>query len=53
MEWEGERELCGELDKWVDYFNRNYLHSALGYRTPAQAEVEYYKNTGENLLNAA
>ena len=23
---------------------RNYLHSALGYRTPIQVEEEYYKN---------
>ena len=52
-EWEGERELGIELDKWVDYYNRNYLHSAHGYKTPVQAEVEFYKNTDENLLNAA
>jgi hypothetical protein len=31
-EWESERELSYELDKWVDHYNRNYLHSALGYR---------------------
>ena len=37
----------------VEYYNRNYLHSALGYRTPAQAEKEYYRNTDEDLLNAA
>ena len=43
-EWKGEVELSRELDKWVEYYNRNYLHSALGYRTPARAEEEYYKN---------
>jgi putative transposase len=43
-EWENGRELSLELDKWVQYYNRNYLHSALGYRTPVQAEVEYYRN---------
>jgi len=43
-EWENERELSLELDKWVDYYNRNYLHSTLGYRTPIQSEVEYHKN---------
>ena len=52
-EWENERELRYEFDKWVDYYNRCYLHSALGYRTPIQAEVEYHKNTDEDLLNAA
>jgi len=43
-EWENERELNLALDKWVEYYNKNYLHSALGYRTPARAEEEYYKN---------
>ncbi|MGB7291925.1 MAG: IS3 family transposase [Thermodesulfobacteriota bacterium] len=43
-EWENERELSGELDRWVEYYNGSYLHSALGYRTPAQAEEEYYAN---------
>ncbi len=43
-EWENERELSLELDKWVEYYNMNYLHSAHGYRTPLQVEEEYYKN---------
>jgi len=51
-EWESERELSFELDKWVDYYNMNYLHSALGYCTPIQAEVEYYKDHTSH-LNAA
>ncbi len=47
------QRLGKELDKWVEYYNRNYLHSALGYHTPIQAEVAYHKNTDEDLLNAA
>ena len=43
-EWESERELSLELNKWVDYYNRHYLHSVHGYRTPMQAEEEYYRN---------
>jgi len=43
-EWKSERELNHELEKWVEYYNRSYLHSALGYRTPIQAEVEYYNS---------
>jgi len=43
-EWESERKLSRELDKWVEYYNRNYLHSAHGYRTPNHAELEYYRN---------
>ncbi len=47
-----ERELSFELDKWIDYYNRNYLHSALEYRTPVQVEEEYYRNHTSH-LNAA
>ncbi len=43
-EWEGEAEIRKELDKWVDYYNKNYLHTALGYRTPSHMEEEYYSN---------
>jgi putative transposase len=43
-EWKGEAELSKELDKWVQYYNSSYLHSAHGYRTPIQAEEEYHKN---------
>jgi len=52
-EWENEKELSLELGKWVEYYYRNYLHSAHGYRSPIQAEEEYYKNGVSNLLNAA
>jgi len=41
-EWDNERELSHELDKWVEYYNRNYLHSTLGYKTPSQKEAEFY-----------
>jgi len=47
-EWESERELSRELDKWVEYYNRNYLHSALGYRSPVQVEMDYYKNNRQH-----
>jgi transposase InsO family protein len=43
-EWENERELSLELDKWVQYYNRNYLHSAHEYRTPVRVEEQYYKS---------
>lgn len=48
-EWQGERELSHELDKWVDYYIRNYLHSAHGYRTPIQAEDRYFMSHGSHL----
>ena len=40
-EWSGTRELSKELDRWIEYYNDNYLHSALGYRPPNQAEKTY------------
>jgi putative transposase len=51
-EWKGEAELSKELDKWVQYYNSSYLHSAHGYRTPKQAESKYYRNHA-SYLNAA
>lgn len=51
-EWGSERELSCELDKWVQYYNSSYLHSAHGYRTPVQVEGEYYRNH-DSQLNAA
>jgi transposase InsO family protein len=42
-EWDNPFELVDELKKWVESYNRNYLHSALGYKTPAQTEIDYYK----------
>ena len=51
-EWENERELTQELDKWVEYYNRAYLHSVLGYRTPIQVEEGYCSNHTSR-LNAA
>jgi transposase InsO family protein len=44
--------LSRELDKWVGYYNRSYLHSALGYRAPAQAQEDYYKKREDTLLTA-
>ena len=43
-EWESEREISLELDKWVQYYNSSYLHSALGYHTPIHVEEEYWNN---------
>ena len=51
-EWEGKRELSYELDKWIGYYNRSYLHSALEYHTPIQAQYEYYKNYYSHLTAA-
>lgn len=51
-EWENARKLIHELDKWVDYYNRSYLHSAHGYRSPIQTEGEFYSNHKSHLAAA-
>ena len=28
--------------RWVEYYNKNYLDSALGYKAPSQKEAEFY-----------
>jgi hypothetical protein len=43
-EWSSVEELKIEMEKFVEYFNENYLHSALGYRTPNAFEAEWLKN---------
>ena len=52
-EWRGEVQISKELDKWVQYYNSSYLHSAHGYKTPVQVHNDYYKNNNKTMLNAA
>jgi transposase InsO family protein len=40
-EWNSPFDLVDRLDQWIGSYNRSYLHSALGYRTPSQVEEEY------------
>ena len=45
--WEGPWKGADDLELatlgWVDWFNHTRLHSALGYRPPAEVESEYYR----------
>jgi transposase InsO family protein len=41
-EWHSPFELTEALDKWVEYYNRSYLHSSLGYKSPMKFEEEYH-----------
>lgn len=50
-EWDNPFELVEELKKWTESYNQCYLHSALGYKPPLQAEANYYKE--KILLNSA
>ena len=51
-EWLSAAELTKELDRWIKEYNENYLHSALGYRSPNQAE-ETYNLSRRTLLETA
>jgi putative transposase len=51
-EWSSGDELVDALNRWVAWYNDNYLHSALGYRTPNQAE-ETYNLSHKTLLQIA
>jgi transposase InsO family protein len=37
-EWDSPLELEKALAAWIEWYNTQYLHSALGYRTPCQVE---------------
>lgn len=42
--WKNADDLELATLVWVDWFNNTRLHSALAYRTPAEAETEYYRH---------
>ncbi len=44
QEWSSDEELAKEMEKFVGYFNENYLHSALGYKTLNAFENQRFKN---------
>jgi transposase InsO family protein len=40
-EWRDAYELATAIRHWIETYNQTWLHSALGYRTPNQAEETY------------
>jgi transposase InsO family protein len=40
-EWHSPFELTDALGTWISYYNNEYLHSALGYKSPTRFEEEY------------
>ncbi len=40
-EWTSPLELERARTAWIEWDNRRYWHSALGYRTPCQVEQHY------------
>lgn len=43
-EWTSPLELADEVAAWVESYNTTYLHSALDYRAPVQAETDYFRS---------
>lgn len=52
-EWSSVEELAIEMEKFVEYFNDNYLHSALGYKTPNEFENKWFRNNQMTRSQAA
>jgi transposase InsO family protein len=44
QEWSSVKELATEIEKFVEYFNEQYLHSAIGYKTPNKFENQWFEN---------
>jgi len=43
-EWVNPMELMNKIEEWIPYYNANYLHSSLGYKTPNYVEIEYFNS---------
>ena len=53
-EWKTPFTFSKELDEWVNYYNTQYLHSTLGYKTPNMFEGMFFQKQQQNaLLNFA
>ena len=52
-EWQSANELKTALDTFVEEFNSDYLHSALGHKTPNAFEKEHFENQQATLNLAA
>lgn len=48
-EWRSPQDFFSKLEHWVEYYNNEYLHSSLKYKTPAHFE----KQAVEKILLAA
>jgi transposase InsO family protein len=51
-EWRTVDEVATAIKKYVEYFNENYLHSAIDYKTPNSFEQEWFEENGQKTLLA-
>jgi len=40
-EWTSPGAFFEALDRWIVYYNNSYLHSTLGYTSPARFEEQF------------
>lgn len=52
-EWHSVNQIKQALDEFAELFNENYLHSALGYKTPNKFEAECFEKEQATLYVAA
>ncbi len=46
--WKSVSQVERETLKWVNWYNLESLHSAIGYATPQEAEEVFYENLNAN-----
>lgn len=51
-EWTTVEEVAEAMKRYVEYFNENYLHSAIDYKTPNSFEQEWFKENEQKTLLA-
>lgn len=51
-EWATVEEAAKAIREYVEYFNENYLHSTLDYKTPNNYEKEWFEKNEEKTLLA-
>ncbi|HSF32819.1 MAG TPA: integrase core domain-containing protein [Candidatus Tectomicrobia bacterium] len=49
QEWTCPLELFKALTRWINQYNKHYLHSTLGYKPPRQFELKE-RCCGEDIL---
>lgn len=52
-EWSSLEHLSNALYDWIEFFNTQYLHSALGWKTPHYVHQQAGKNRKDSPLKAA
>jgi putative transposase len=52
QEWTCPFALARALERWIEDYNKHYLHSALGYKSPNQFEQDYLTSHGTRFTAA-